>query len=206
MESKARWEELDEAPLSRIRRVPRGYRGIRHETIGSDILALPDAILMPEALLGRERLTRLMRVDRDRWYPIEDLLEAFEHLDGRLGPESMRKVGYSLFALSHESAVRAVCRTARHVLHGLDGMYHRANRGDAIGGWRVLAYDDRQALLEKTTPHHCVVEEGILEAALRAIGVPATIHQTVCFRKGADACRFVVSSRVSAERWHGSGR
>ncbi len=190
-------------PASAIRRLPRGYRGIDHETIGSDILSLVDAILMPDAILGPERHAHLRTLKPTTWYPISELLEALEHIDRRLGPDSMRKVGHSIFKLSHEAAVRANCTSARDIVHGIDGMYHHANRGQQIGGWSVLEFGDRHALLEKTTPHHCVVEEGILEAGFRAMGVTAAIEQRRCFRRGADSCVLHILSATGDARWSG---
>jgi len=88
-------------------------------------------------------------------------------------------------------------------VHGIDGMYRAANRGTDIGGWAVLDFSPGKAVLEKTTPHHCVLEEGILEAALRAVNVTATIYQRTCFRKGADSCEIVISSHIVDGRWTG---
>lgn len=184
-------------------RFPKGYRGIRHETIGSDVLALTHAVLMPEVVLGRERCESLRAIVSTTWYPIATLLEPLEYLDQRLGADSLRKIGQTLFALSHEERVRAALTCAEDVIYGIDTMYHAANRGKEIGGWRVVASVPGRAELEKTTPHHCVMEEGILEAALRTLQVPATIYQSECFRRGADACRFVITSHITDVRWSG---
>lgn len=86
-------------------------------------------------------------------------------------------------------------------LSGFDGIYRRANRGEEIGGWRILEFSPGKARLEKTTPHHCVLEEGIVSAALACVGVPATVTQASCFLSGADACVFVVNSVVTDSRW-----
>lgn len=203
-----RFEDLDSlppssVPASRVRRVPLGYRGLGHETIGSDIQSLVDAVLMPEQIFGKELCDRPRSLKSTDWYPIGDLLDALEHVDRRLGADSMRKIGWSLFKLSHEAEVRAKCTSARDIVYGIDAMYHRANRGEAIGGWTVLDFSPGRALLEKTTPHHCVVEEGILEAGLRTVGVFATLHQETCFRRNDPTCRIVITSHVSDARWSG---
>jgi hypothetical protein len=82
-------------------------------------------------------------------------------------------------------------------------MYHHANRGSGIGGWKVLRFDPGYAELEKTTPHHCVMEQGILSGALAAVKCPGIVSQKQCFRQGADACLYVVSSSFTDERWLG---
>lgn len=182
-------------------RRPRSYDSKNHETIGSDILAVLKALHAPQATLGPELASQLGAVKPDQWYPIDVLLQPLELLDQKLGAYGLRNVGWELFKLSHAEAVRANVKSARELLHGFDAVYRRANRGDAIGGWRVLGFGPGRAELDKTTPHHCGMEEGILEEALRTIGVPATVAQRQCFRKGADSCIFVVTTRVTDARW-----
>lgn len=184
-------------------RLPKGYRGVNHVTIGSDVLSLLDSVLMPEQILGADVTRTLRMLHHDRWYPIATLLEPLERLDKVLGQSSLRRIGWSIFRLSHEAGMKRDKPAGRDIIYGIDAMYHAANRGVDIGGWSVLSFVPGEAHLEKTTPHHCVVEEGILEAAFRAIEVPALIRQTACFRKGDDACRFVVTSHVTGPRWMG---
>ena len=185
-------------------RVPKGYRGVKHETIGSSIISLIDSVLMPEHVLGKELTTRLQTIRPETWYPVSTLLEPLELLDQRLGPDSIRKVGWSIFKRSHESTLRVAAASARDVVYGIDGRYHAANRGVDIGGWLVLEFAPGRAILQKTTPHHCMLEEGILEASLRAVKVPAVIYQRACFRTGSDACEFVIASHMVDPRWSGA--
>ena len=186
-------------------RSPKGYLGVGHQTIGSDVLSLVEAVLMPEQVLGKELTNRIRDIKPNDWYPISLLLEPLEILDKRLGPDSLRRVGISLFKLSHEAAAKELLHSARDVIYGIDVMYHHANRGTDIGGWKVLAFQPGFAHLEKTTPHHCVMEEGILEAALKLVKVPALVQQKTCFRKGAPACEYFITSHVTDERWSGEG-
>ena len=183
------------------KRLPRGYVGVGHETIGSDILALPEAVLMPDQLFGKDLTAKLRGVSANDWYPISTLLEPLELLATRLSGDSLRRVGIALFKLSHEAAARESLRTARDVVDGIDVMYHHANRGREIGGWKVRSFEAGKAVIEKTTPHHCVMEEGILEAAFRFVQVPALVRQSSCFRTGAEACEFVITSHVTDNRW-----
>ena len=184
-------------------RQPKGYRGIDHETIGSDVLSLVNAVLMPEQILGPQIMASLRLVRANEWYPIATLLDPLERLDRVLGPSSLRKIGWTLFQLSHEAPFKQSNPSARDIVYEFDTMYHRVNRGKHIGGWKVVTFEPGRAVLEKTTPHHCVMEEGIFERAFRVIDVPAVIYQTDCFRKGQDACRFVITSHVTDARWTG---
>ncbi len=181
---------------------PRGYTGHNHETIGSDILAVVRSLKLPQLTLGKEVSDHLSSVDPHGWYPITVLLEAMERIDTKLGVDGLRQMGRLLFKLSHEQ--RVAPKSAREVIHGLDAMYHHANRGDGIGGWRVALFEPGLAHLEKTTPHHCAMEEGIVGAALQAAGTPCTIKQPSCMRTGADHCLFVISSVITDQRWSGS--
>jgi len=123
-----------------LQRKPRGYVGLNHETLGSDILSVVAAVPLSQQLLGADVAER---------------------------------------------------------------MYKHANRGTGIGGWEVLGFEPGKAELEKTTPHHCVMEEGILAEALIAVGVPALVRQSECLLKGAEACRYVITSSITDERWSG---
>jgi hypothetical protein len=185
------------------KRRPKGYVGRRHETIGSDILAITRILKMPEQVLGTDEAARLAAVEPNDWYPIEWLLELMEKLDTTIGHFGLMRMGRTLFDLSHKDRMIEVAHSARDVVYGIDGMYHHANRGIGIGGWKVLSFEPGHAELEKTTPHHCVMEQGILAGALAAVGCPGNVSQTQCFRQGADSCIFVVSSALTDARWSG---
>jgi hypothetical protein len=183
--------------------VPRGYRGINHETIGRDFLALHDAVLMPDQIFGKDVAARLRSKQPDTWYPVAELVNSLDQLGRKLGADSLRKVGQSIFNAGPAEIVKKTVTSAHALLHGFDRLYHRSNRGIDIGGWAVLDFRPGKAILEKTSPHHCTMEEGIVEAALRAVNAPSTIYQSACLRTGADACRFVITSHVVDGRWTG---
>ena len=185
-------------------RRPRGYVGTKHETLGSDIRSVLAAVPFPRRVLGDEMTSKIEELDPGGWYPIQPLLEVMGILSERLGRFTMLELGRKLFKQSHEQRVKEIAHSASDIVHGIDGMYHHANRGTDIGGWQVLSFVPGEAVLDKTTPHHCVMEEGILAEALNAVGVAALVRQTECFLKGADACRFVITSSITDERWSGA--
>jgi len=182
-------------------RRPRGYVGSKHETIGSDVQAVLQALNFPRNVLGAEAVTRIESMDPAAWYPIQDLLDLMETLDQRLGNSGLHKLGRALFKNSHEERVKSVIKSARDVVFGIDGMYRHANRGQAIGGWHVHHFAPGHAELDKTTPHHCAMEDGILMQALSMLSVTARIEQPICFRRGDEYCRYVISSDVRDLRW-----
>jgi hypothetical protein len=179
--------------------------GVDHTTIGSDILSVLQILKLPEQVIGQEDARRLAEVDPEAWYPISWLLELMEKLDRQVGHYGLLRMGRRLFQLSHEKRVLEVAKSARDIVYGLDDMYHHANRGKQIGGWKVLAFGPGTADLDKNTPHHCVMEQGILSAALAAVGCPGNVEQRQCFRQGADTCIYTLSSSITDARWHGQG-
>jgi hypothetical protein len=182
-------------------RKPRGYEGIKHETIGSDILAVVKSLKLPQLTLGKELADKLGAVDPKGWYPIAMLLDAMDRIDAKLGADGLRQMGRLLFKLSHED--RVAPKSARDVLTSFDTMYRHANRGQHIGGWKVDLFEPGHARMMKTTPHRCTMEEGIMGAALAAAGAPATITQEKCLQKGADHCLFDLRSPIIDQRWTG---
>ena len=184
-------------------RRPRGYIGDGHETVGSDILAVLRTVSVPEQILGIEQTRKLSQVDPLGWYPIEWLLELMERLDQELGHDGLIRMGRALFKISHAQRVLGVAHSAADIIHGIDGMYHFANRGQSIGGWSVRCFEPGYAELDKTTPHHCAMEQGLLAAALAAVGCPSRVSQEQCFRKGAESCVFSIRSGITDRRWGG---
>lgn len=185
-------------------RRPKGYAGINHETIGSDILSVLRTLSLPEQILGAETAQALSSINPEGWYPIAMMLDLMERLHKAVGPYGMRKMGRTLFRMSHEETARRMCTSARDIVFAFDRLYNNANRGGSIGGWKVLKFEPGRVELEKTTPHLCLMEEGLLEAALAAMGTPSIVEQTACFRNGAEACVFVATSTITDARWNGA--
>ena len=193
--------------LGMVRR-PRGDVGKNHQTIGSDILAVRGALQAltnspahMERILGPQACEMLEKIRPSEFYPIDILLSMMDSLERHLGRAGLVKMGRTLFLLSHAERFREVARTGRDVAYGIDGLYHHANRGLQIGGWRVVVFDSKQAILEKSTPHHCWMEEGLLAQALTTVGCPAVVSQPACFREGAPLCRFVITPAPFENNW-----
>jgi len=186
-----------------MKRRPQGYVGENHETIGSDVLSVLKVVTFPDSALGPKLAEELSRVKPGAWYPIGPLLDAMERLDQKLGRTGLIQMGRNIFRMSHQERVKQTAKSAADILYGLDGMYHHANRGREIGGWKVTQWRPGYARMEKTTPHHCVMEEGILIEALDCVGVPAIVTQLRCFRTGAPLCEYELSSVITDEKWMG---
>ncbi len=156
---------------------------------------------LPEQVLGKEEWERLQRVQADEWYPIEWLLGLMEILEAHVGPYGLMQMGRRLFELTHKERVKLIAKNAYDILYGIDNMYHHANKGRGIGGWRVTKFEPGLAELEKNTPHHCVMEQGILTEALLTVGCACNVSQIRCFRDGHDTCVYQVTSAFVDKRW-----
>lgn len=184
-------------------RRPRGYHGEDHQTVGSDILAVLKILKLPEQVLGKQEYERLKRVDPNEWYPIEWLLRLMDMLEEHVGAHGLTQMGRRLFELSHKERVKLLARSAKDIIYGVDEMYHHANKGRGIGGWKVLKFEPGLAELEKNTPHHCQMEQGLLMEALLSVGCACNVRQLRCFRQGADTCVYQVTSTFVDARWAG---
>ena len=180
------------------------YQNPTHQTLGSDILAVMQTVKYPEQILGAVWVERLKSLVPGNWYPIATLLELLEHLVKRGGRASLLQMGRQLFRDSHQKRLTPELLSAGDVLYGIDAMYHHANRGTDIGGWEVLRFQPGHALLRKTTPHHCALEEGILYEALHTVGAEALIVQSTCVQTGAAACELEIRSPVRDQKWIGT--
>jgi hypothetical protein len=181
-------------------RRPRGYFGEDHTTLGSDILTVLKILRLPEQVLGKEESDRLKHVRPDGWYPVEQMLGLMEILEAHVGNYGLMQLGRRLFE-AHKPRILLSAKTARDILYGFDNMYHQTNRGSGIGGWQVLRFDPGFAQVENNTPHHCIVEHGMLTEALLAVGSACNVSQKRCFREGADTCIFEITSAFVDSRW-----
>jgi hypothetical protein len=175
----------------------------RHETLGAVLRSLLDAVLLPDQLLGTTDAAELRSLQPDLWYPVDAQIERVKRLHALLGDASLRKVGWSVFALNHEADVRRLHPSVRALLGSFDTLYKAVNRGPGIGGWQVTRFAPGEARLVKTTPFDCVMEEGILEAAFRSLHIPVVIRQEVCRRDGGAHCEIALTSNVVDARWTG---
>lgn len=166
-------------------------------------MAVLRILKLPEQVLGKEEADRLKHVNPDDWYPIEQLLGLMEILEAHVGPYGLMQLGRRLFESSHKARVALIAKSAKDIIYGIDNMYHHANRGRGIGGWRVLKFEPGLAELEKNTAHHCIMEQGILTEALLTVGCACNVVQTQCFRDGADTCIYQITSAFIDERWSG---
>ena len=187
--------------VGELTRKPKGYVGLNHMTRGGDIVSILKVLHSPELTLGEENYRRLSLMSATSWYPIATLLEMLELLGKKLGAPGLKSVGWNIFATFHSEEARKHFDNVHDLLHALDAMYHAGNKGHRIGNWTVTDFRPGYALLEKTTPHHCAMEEGIVEEAVRTMGVKATVDQLECFRNGAPCCIFRVQSPVTDQRW-----
>lgn len=183
---------------------PRGYEGRDHETLGSELLAVQQALNFPFSVLGPARTRQLASVRPEVWYPIRDMLELSNFLDSKLGAVGLLALGRTIFRTSVKPEAKERLKSARDVIFALDSMYNSTNRGTKIGSWSAISFAPGRVELVKTTPHHCVMEEGILQEALASVQVPVTITQSRCLRRGDDHCRFILTSVVTDQRWSGA--
>ena len=188
-----------------IHKFPKGYLGVDHQTIGRSIVALLTVLKQRDPADGSEPLVQ-EPIDPQGWYPIGVLLDLLDRLERKIGYFGLLRTGRTIFQMSHAVTVSTSQYCASDLLHGFDALYRKSNRGQGIGGWRVVRCELGDAEIEKTTPHHCAMEQGILAAALAAVDCASIVGQSACVRDGADACRFVISSHVTDARWSGKAR
>jgi hypothetical protein len=186
----------------------------QHETLAVDLLAVRGAVQWlaesddPErtrrycrTILGEELNQRLEQLEPTDWVPIEWLISMMNTVEAKLGPSGLRRMGRTIFLRSHSENARNHCKSARDILHAMDTLYRLCNRGVGIGGWTVLSFEPTEAVLENTTPHHCLMEEGIVVEACATFGCHVVVTQRKCVRNGDDSCVFVVTPTAPNPLW-----
>ncbi len=186
-----------------MRPVAKSYRSTNHTVAGSDILAIIDVLPLPDQLLGKEKAQALRDVKPDDWYPVAMMLDALDTVAAKMGDRALIPIGYALIKRSHSEAIKKHFKSAKELLNGFDALYKRANRGNDIGGWKVLSFEPGKAVLENTIPHHCFIQIGIVQEAIKVLQVPTVVKQTQCVREGADSCHFLITTTSKDHRWMG---
>ncbi len=134
----------------------------------------------------------------NRW-----LLEGLEALDAKLGSFGLKHVGWELFKLLARRDVPSGREVRRNLVYGLDGMYHHANRGQGdrrVEG--VLRFDRACAELERPPRTTAVMEEGILEEAMRTLDQGLGFAARV-LPQGRRGVPLRVKSPIVDARWTG---
>ena len=173
-----------------------------HEILGSDLLSVIAALPLADLVLGAALAARLRSAKPDGWYPVSLFLEALERVSSKVGRFGLLQMGRQIFA-SRAEVFAKTPRTVAGTLYNMNALYRRANRGSDIGGWEMIAFRPGYAEMIKTTPPDCLMVEGIVSEALRAVGVPTLIEQRECVHRGAPHCRFLFTSSVTGNKWMG---
>ena len=95
---------------------------------------------MPEQILGKDVAARLKSKKPDAWYPVAEIIDPLEELGRKLGTDSLRKVGITIFNGGPAEVVRKVISSARELAYGFDRLYRTTNRGLEIGSWTVVEF------------------------------------------------------------------
>ena len=181
-----------------------GYENASHETLGSDLLAALNTLKFPVEILGKYWMERLSGIEPAHWYPVSIHLELQQQVLHRGGRAALVQMGRQQFRDSHHGRLAPVLTSAGDVLTRVDRMYRHSNRGTKIGGWEVLSLGAAHATLRKNTPHHCALEEGLLQEALASVGAVALIAQPSCVLMGGKVCELELKSQLKDERWLGA--
>lgn len=187
----------------------------QHEVIGADMLAVRRAVeflsssastkttsMYVRNVLGNALTERLDAIDPERWYPVSVMLEMERALDDKIGASGLRRMGRALFKHDLSEMTRTHMKSVRESLSALDAMYRTHNRGANLGGWTVRSFTETRAELVKTTPHNCLMEEGILIEACATFDIAVVVAQPECVRNGDDHCLYIVTpTTLLSSKW-----
>lgn len=153
-------------------------------------------------VLGNALTDRLDAIDPERWYPVALMLEMERALEEKLGPSGLRRMGRALFKHDLSEMTRTHMKSVRESLSAMDAMYRTHNRGPNLGCWTVRSFTESRAELVKTTPHNCLMEEGILIEACATFDIAVLVTQPECTREGDDHCLYIVTpTSLLSTKW-----
>jgi hypothetical protein len=101
-------------------------------------------------------------IEKDRWYPMPQLLEAYSHLLSEIGPNTTRAAGRKLPDIA---GIPPHIKSLEEALDFVNTGYRMNHRGIGnIGSYSYASLGERKGRMISNIPYPCELDEGLLEA------------------------------------------
>jgi hypothetical protein len=185
------------------------------EVLGANLQAILDGFgsfsviasrVLLDSGLGTEK-DGVAHFQKDKWYPLNPILEAFERITQGFGVYTLRQVGSAvpknaLFppnVVDIDSALQAV-DVAYHMNHAIGGQAlfspQSGQMTEGIGHYGFERVPDKKQIVSTCdSPYPCGFDAGLLLAMAQRFEPTATlVHSTAgCRNQGADSCTYTLT-------------
>ncbi len=105
-------------------------------------------------------------IDREKWYPLKNLLEALKFINDEIGPNTLFAIGKGI---PKNAIFPEGIETLEQALNSIDEAYHMNHRGGEIGYYKILEFDEQghHAVMECKNPYPHHFDRGLITAVTR---------------------------------------
>jgi hypothetical protein len=136
-------------------------------------------------------------LEKDQWYPLDRLLEAFKAIETEIGPNTLKAVGRKI---PENAQFPPNLTTLEDGFRSIDVAYGMCHRGPgSVGGYHYTPTGPRTARMLCDNPYPCPTDEGLLEAMgerfrpIDSLWVRVEHQPGGCRKQGADSCTYSLS-------------
>jgi hypothetical protein len=136
-------------------------------------------------------------IEGDRWYPMQKLVEAYDHLLTEIGPNTTKAAGRKLPEIVK---MPPHIQSLEEAMSFVNTGYQMTHRGIGnIGNYVYSSLGERKGQMVSSIPYPCELDEGILEAMGEKFRPKDSVwvrveHQAgSCRKNGASACTYNIS-------------
>jgi hypothetical protein len=170
----------------------------KFEVKGQSIMAVVSAMSLIQKralkILADRGITPL---EKETWYPLDRILEAFHAIHQEIGPNTIRAVGRKI---PENAQFPPDIVTVEDALRSIDVAYKMNHRGPgSIGGYHFTTTSERTGKMVCDNPYPCPMDEGLLEAMGERFRPKDSLWVRVehqpgsCRVSGATACSFKIT-------------
>lgn len=136
-------------------------------------------------------------LEKDRWYPLDRLMDVFKTISAEIGPNTVKAVGRKI---PENAQFPPNLKTVEEGFRSIDVAYQMCHRGPGnVGGYHYTPTGSRTARMVCDNPYPCGLDEGLLEAIgerfrpIDSLWVQVEHQPGPCRKKGAASCTYNLS-------------
>lgn len=175
--------------------MPHRFALEKFEVQGQAIMSVVAAMALIQhralKLLADRGITPL---EKERWYPLDRLLEVFQTISTEIGPNTVKAVGRKI---PENAQFPPDLKTLEEGLRAIDVAYRICHRGPgSVGGYHYTQKGTRTARMVCDNPYPCALDEGLLESIgerfrpIDSLWVRVEHQPGGCRKQGASACTY----------------
>ncbi|NHI94873.1 MAG: hypothetical protein EAX96_20460 [Candidatus Lokiarchaeota archaeon] len=160
------------------------------ESRGTNIIAVKTKIVNPKMIFDKIKEYSYNNLDPNKWYPMKQFTMLTDYIEKYLSGTVLKNIGSAIIPEMKNAGILPQL-TPLDFLKALPQIYLEGSRGNNIGQWKLIKEEENHVIIENSTMHNCILEEGVIMGGLKAYGARyMKVTQSKCMKKGDNVCKF----------------